>query len=366
MPAGRGDLERRDQPVVAADVGEVGRSGLVSVRLARRAAPAAPRRRAASSTSSSSDVDADDLDVRHQRRLARPRARQHEPAQLVPAHALGDGQRAAHRPHLAGQRQLADDRAAVDRLGGRAAPEATSSATASGRSNAGPDLAQVRRREVDRDPLERELEARVHHRRPDALARLAHRLVGQPDDVNAGRPCRMSASTQTRRASTPSTAKVVTRASIRTPPPGGRAGRARRGSSRTADRVEAQFRAVRAVAHLRQPRDRHPPHLRPLALVEVLPRLARAQPARLDLARTRASRRRTTHEVELAEPRPVVAGERPRSRAARSARRRASRRGGRGAGARWMAWARTLGARRRTDQHVGSVRKVRRSCAYGE
>ena len=45
-----------------------------------------------------------------------------------------------------------------------------------------PGLAQVGRRQVGCDPLLRELEPRVHERGPDALARLAHGGVGQPDE----------------------------------------------------------------------------------------------------------------------------------------------------------------------------------------
>ena len=40
----------------------------------------------------------------------------------------------------------------------------------------------MRGREVGRQPLERELEPGVEHRRADALARLAHRAVRQSDD----------------------------------------------------------------------------------------------------------------------------------------------------------------------------------------
>ena len=46
----------------------------------------------------------------------------------------------------------------------------------------GPALRQVGGREVDRDPLQREVEAGVDQRRPHPLARLAHRGVGQADD----------------------------------------------------------------------------------------------------------------------------------------------------------------------------------------
>ena len=90
--------------------------------------------------------------------------------------------------HLAVERQLADDRAAVRAPRAATWPLAASTAIATGRSNAGADLAQVRRREVDRDPLAREHEAGVRDRRADALARLAHRLVGEPDDRERRQP----------------------------------------------------------------------------------------------------------------------------------------------------------------------------------
>ena len=110
--------------------------------------------------------------------------------------------------HLAGQRELADDRARLDRL----------RVQLSGRDEQRDrerqverraDLAQVGRREVDRDPPQRELVARVHHRRPDALARLAHRLVGEPDDGERGQPEPDVGLDPDAPCVTPSTAKVM-------------------------------------------------------------------------------------------------------------------------------------------------------------
>src|SRR3954470_13913184 len=140
-------------------------------------------------------------------------------------------------------------------------------------------------------------------------------LSARPTTVNAGRPWRTSASTSTRRASMPSSANVVTRARLTDPGPNGEqprwrvlgaaAGwpRARRAGGRSKRRflviqadelpagvdrppncVDPQLRAVRAVGHVREPGARHPPDLRPLRLVELLPGCARAEPARLDLA----------------------------------------------------------------------------------
>src|SRR4051812_41628459 len=123
-------------------------------------------------------------------------------------------------------------------------------------------------------------------------------LSAKPTTVNAGRPSRMSASTQTRRAFTPSTAKVVTRESISgrlRRPRGGERSASERGLQvvepdegaaaveQDADAVEAQPRAERAVRRLGQPGERDPPDLRALALVQVGERLAGAGEAGLDL-----------------------------------------------------------------------------------
>ena len=129
--------------------------------------------------------------------------------------------------------------------------------------------------------------------------------------MNAGRPfARMSASTQTRRLVTPSTANVLTRAitaqnafstwSSRTSPSVA--------VDEHADRVEAQLLVPRPVRRLAQPGAairRTCDCLAPCRLVE---RLARAEPARLDLAEDERAAV-GEHEVELAEARVVVLGE---------------------------------------------------------
>src|SRR5689334_12602104 len=101
------------------------------------------------------------------------------------AGALGDREGAADRADLAGQRELADDRAAghrVDRQLGRGGEYGEREREVEG----GAHLAQVGRREVDRDPLERELEPGVDDRRADALASLADRLVREAHDRERG------------------------------------------------------------------------------------------------------------------------------------------------------------------------------------
>src|SRR3954451_9174300 len=155
-------------------------------------------------------------------------------------------------------------------------------------------------------------------------------LSARPTTVNAGSPSRMSDSTQTRRASTPSTANVMTRESISRRPPGRRRPRAagRRRAGRASERglqmvqpdevpraihqhahaVEAQRRAVRAGTGLGEPGDRHPADLGALARMEVVERVSGAGEAGLDLGEHERLAVEG-HEVELAEPGAVVARE---------------------------------------------------------
>ena len=96
------------------------------------------------------------------------------------ARAATIGRTPGHGPHLAAERQLADQR---DR--GRPGPDLL-------RAEQDPDgdreverragLAQVRRREVDRDPPRRVGEPGVAQRAADALPRLLEGRVGEPDD----------------------------------------------------------------------------------------------------------------------------------------------------------------------------------------
>ena len=126
-------------------------------------------------------VGAEHSQLGHQRRLAGAGPGQQQPRQPVAARALGDRERAAHRADLAGQRQLADHRAAVDGVVVDLAA-GDEQRDRQRQVEARADLAQVGRREVHGDAPQRELEARVHQRRPHALTRLADRLVGEPDD----------------------------------------------------------------------------------------------------------------------------------------------------------------------------------------
>ena len=68
--------------------------------------------------------------------------------------------------------------------------EATSTPIAIGEVEAAAALAGARRRQVHRDPLERPVQPARQQRRPDTVARLATRGVGQADDGEAGQTVR--------------------------------------------------------------------------------------------------------------------------------------------------------------------------------
>jgi hypothetical protein len=79
------------------------------------------------------------------------------------------------------------------------------------------------------------------------------------------------------------------------------------GVDRDADRVEAQLQAVRPVGDLAEEGRGHAADLLPLALVEAVPR-SPGPAARLDLDEDEVSVV-GGDDVDLAEPRPVVAGD---------------------------------------------------------
>ena len=190
VAAGGGDLERRDQPVVAADVGEVQR------RRARRAAPAAqirrhgrlrPRRAGTRRPPRASRRRAPRAPGRAPPR-ARDGARHEQPPQAVAARALGDRERAADRRAARRSSDSSPTTAQPSSASGSSWPPATSSATASGRSKPGPILRRsagarltVIRRRGNTKP-EFTSAARTRSR----ASRTA--LSASPTTVNAGRP----------------------------------------------------------------------------------------------------------------------------------------------------------------------------------
>ena len=185
MPTRGRDLEPRDQRVVAAHLRQLGIGRIAAGRLVRE------RGRLDVAAQSRDEVlqgvDADDLDPGHERGLASARARDDEPFELRAADALRHGEDAAHGADLARQRELADHRRALDRrlvelMGGDEQRDRERQVERR------PDLAQVGRREVDRDAAQRELVAGVHQRGAHPLAGLAHGLVREADDGEGGQP----------------------------------------------------------------------------------------------------------------------------------------------------------------------------------
>ena len=138
VAAGRGDLEAGDEAVVAADVREV-------VELLQRLGLEVGRRRRLGLAAQRAHqllqrLDPDDLDVRHQRRLPRPAARHDEPRA---ARGGARPRRPRARRGSARTSPVSDSSPTTAHDSTAAAsswPEETSSATASGRSNAGPTL----------------------------------------------------------------------------------------------------------------------------------------------------------------------------------------------------------------------------------
>ena len=87
VAAGRGDLERGDQAVVAADVGEVGLASSVGSGPVGRGGGAGARSPRRTSTASCRCSTPSDVERADERRLARPRARQQQPGEAVPRRA---------------------------------------------------------------------------------------------------------------------------------------------------------------------------------------------------------------------------------------------------------------------------------------
>ena len=97
-----------------------------------------------------------------------------------------------HREHAVGaaemafQREFADEHGLAEHHIDLAA--AREDADGDGEVVGGPFLAEVGGSETDGDAAHREFEARVPHRRADALPGFLHRRVGQPDDHEVGQP----------------------------------------------------------------------------------------------------------------------------------------------------------------------------------
>ena len=181
MAAGGRDGQRADDVDVAVDVGEVGvRPGRRERREARLG-----RWRPVTAAQDLGDLGErarpDDVEPVDERRLGGTLARDDEPLEPLAHGALGDGEDAAAGPQLSAERELTEDREALERAGGDLAAR-RQDAGGDREVEPGPRLAQVRGREVDGEASRGELEARVEDRRVDALARLTDGAVAEPDD----------------------------------------------------------------------------------------------------------------------------------------------------------------------------------------
>ena len=204
MTAGERDLEPAPRLELAADLAQVRDRGRGHVprrrppspppipstppRRVRSAAawrsPRRPRRVRMSSTAPVS-VSTPVTSIPSTRRASSTAsAGDHDPPQPAPGERGHHRQDARHRSHLATERQLADHRDPARPGSNLLRPEQDPDGHREVERRAG--LAQVRRREVDRDPAGRVDEPAVAQRATDALASLLERRVGEPDDREAG------------------------------------------------------------------------------------------------------------------------------------------------------------------------------------
>jgi hypothetical protein len=102
------------------------------------------------------------------------------------AERVDEREHARHRADRAVEPQLAEHADPVEDSVGELAGGGDE-AESDGELESRPGLANTAGREVDRDPLERELDRGRQQRRAHALARLADRGVRQPHDVIAGK-----------------------------------------------------------------------------------------------------------------------------------------------------------------------------------
>ncbi len=180
VPAGRCDLQPSLGVSVATDVGEVeavavdrGGRPTVHARWPDLALPVEVLDRVVQGR------DADRLDPGDHGRLGGAVRGHEQGAEALASGVQGDRQHAAHRAHASVERQLPDHQAALeplrlDDLGGTEDPDRHRQVE--GRAF----LAQVGGGEVDRDSIDRELEAGVSDGRPNAVAALTNRGVRQP------------------------------------------------------------------------------------------------------------------------------------------------------------------------------------------
>ena len=137
-------------------------------------------------------VRAVNLGVRHQRCFLRTAFGQHQPGQLLrrtarrPGNRQAHGERAAHRPQVAAQRQLAG-KFITRQLAAINLPAGRQDAQRNRQVKAARILGQIGRRQVHGDALvARELQPGILDRRAHPLARFLDLGIGQPDQRETG------------------------------------------------------------------------------------------------------------------------------------------------------------------------------------
>jgi hypothetical protein len=178
-----GELERTPRTFLAAHVAQVGHGGRRSITgdILRRG-------RVAFATEVLDRFDEVVDGDRHDPRQRDLRARlgcAHEPFEPAAPRALGGGECAGDRSQAAVESELADRRVPCEALRRQLAGR-TEERKRDRQVEAGPFLAEVGRRKVDRDAPDRPLELGRGDSATDAVLRLLARAVGEPDDRKAG------------------------------------------------------------------------------------------------------------------------------------------------------------------------------------
>ena len=188
MTARRGDLERAPRPLLAADVREIGDAG--------ERFEVVGRRRRLGRVALAAEVGDGFGEVTDADRLRSPASATSAPGlggadeRVEPgaAGAFGGDERAGDGPEPPVERELADGRVPVERLG-RHLIGGGEHRQRDRQVEPRPLLAQRRRRKVDRDaPLRRPLELGGRDPAADALLRLLAGAVGETDDRERRQP----------------------------------------------------------------------------------------------------------------------------------------------------------------------------------
>ena len=182
VPARGGHLERPLRGLLPAHVGQIERRH--GRRLLRRGCGRATSRPAERLRRLGQRAGAVDADPLHQRTLGSVLLGHDQALEPALARLQRDGQYAAHRQHLAGERELADHQRRALRQ--RSQPRGSEDPERDGEVEADPLLAQVSWSEIDRDLLLRQLVPGIAQRGEDARARVVARVVGQADQVEPG------------------------------------------------------------------------------------------------------------------------------------------------------------------------------------